>query len=250
MFIIVKEMINLKKKLFMTITIIVIMVAILIIVYFNVKDKKQKNEVVEEQKNEVIVEDVVEEPKEEIFIDNNPIKIGLYIKNNNNKKLITEYSSVWDAEMIMGLFYAIPTNDSIVVGKSFEYVWKEYWNKYSNIEKYRLGYNIKFTLNTGEVIDQIILNPNHAFLMFPKVQFYLYDDVNLIKGRAYYHVTQPEMNETTQCTSVKIVGDKATKNIISPIELTVFTFDGEEDFEPLTGKYRGNSYYTILINRR
>jgi len=238
--------INLKKRLFI-VTILIILV--ITIIYFNTRDNKQKEEVIAEVIEEQ-VEAVIEEPKVEAYVDNNPIKIGLYIKGNNGKQLITQYSSVWDAEAIMGLFYAIPTNDILVSSKYFENVWKEYWNKYSNVEKYRIGYNIKFTLNTGEVVDQIILNPDHAYLMFPKLQLYLYDDVNLIPGRAYYHVTQPEMTANTQCTSVKLVGDKATKNIISPIELTVFTFDGKEDFDTVTGKYRGNSYYTISVNRK
>jgi len=236
----------LKKRLFI-VTILIILV--ITIIYFNTRDNKQKEEVIAEVIEEQ-VEAVIEEPKVEAYVDNNPIKIGLYIKGNNGKQLITQYSSVWDAEAIMGLFYAIPTNDILVSSKYFENVWKEYWNKYSNVEKYRIGYNIKFTLNTGEVVDQIILNPDHAYLMFPKLQLYLYDDVNLIPGRAYYHVTQPEMTANTQCTSVKLVGDKATKNIISPIELTVFTFDGKEDFDTVTGKYRGNSYYTISVNRK
>ena len=235
-----------KKRLFI-VTILIILV--ITIIYFNTRDNKQKEEVIAEVIEEQ-VEAVIEEPKVEAYVDNNPIKIGLYIKGNNGKQLITQYSSVWDAEAIMGLFYAIPTNDILVSSKYFENVWKEYWNKYSNVEKYRIGYNIKFTLNTGEVVDQIILNPDHAYLMFPKLQLYLYDDVNLIPGRAYYHVTQPEMTANTQCTSVKLVGDKATKNIISPIELTVFTFDGKEDFDTVTGKYRGNSYYTISVNRK
>jgi hypothetical protein len=240
--------INLKKTLFI-ITIIIILV--ITIIYFNIRNNKQKDEVVPEVVQEqVSVPAIIEEPKVEAYVDDNPIKIGLYIKGNNGKQLVTQYSSTWDAEAIMGLFYAIPTNDVLVSSKSFENVWKEYWNKYSNVEKYRIGYNIKFTSNTGEVTNQIILNPDHAYLMFPKLQLYLYDDVNLIPGRAYYHVTQPEMTENTQCTSVKLVGDKATKNIISPIELTVFTFDGKEDFDPVTGKYRGNSFYTIFINRK
>ncbi len=236
---------NLKRILLIIFTTILISATTLIIVYFNTLNNGKNLEAIEEKLEEVI-EDVVEE----VYVDNNPIQIGLYVKSNSGKKLVTEYTSVWDAEVIMGLFYAIPTNESVVSGKSFEYMWKEYWNKYSNIENYRIGYNIKFTLNTGEIIDRLILNPDHAYTMYPKLQFYLYDDVNLIPGRAYYHVTGPEMTEKTQCTSVKLVGDKETKNIISPIELTVFTYDGTEDFDPLTEKYRGNSYYAILINRK
>ncbi|MDF2866197.1 MAG: hypothetical protein K0R72_1015 [Clostridia bacterium] len=239
-----------KKRIFLiAIITLIILIITLTVIYVKNIGTDQKQEEIEKQVDE-LENVVVEEPKPEVYKDDNPIKIGLYINSNNGKKLITEYSSIWNAEEIMGMFYAIPTNDPVISGKSFETVWEKYWNEYSNIEKYRIGYNIKFTLNTGEIIDQKILNPDHAYLMFPKVQFYLYDDVNLIPGRRYYHVTQGEMTENTQCTSVKIVGDKSTKNIISPIELTVYTFDGEEDFDPMTGKYRGNSYYTILINKK
>lgn len=238
-----------RKAIIITIiVIIIIFITTLTIIYFKNENDEPKNEIVEEQVKEIIEENPVE--VEDVYVDNNPIKIGLYTQGNSGKKLVTEYSCNWNAEVVMGLFYAIPTNDVLVTGKSFEYVWKEYLNKYPNVEKYRIGYNIKFTLNTGEVVDQIILNPDHAYLMFPKVQLYLYDDVNLIEGRRYYHITQGEMTEKTQCTSVKLVGDKETKNITSPIELTAFTFDGKEDFDPVTGKYRGNSYYTILINRK
>lgn len=86
--------------------------------------------------------------------------------------------------------------------------------------------------------------------MFPKVQCYLYDDINLIPGRPYYHITQDIMTEDRICSSIKLVGDKESKNIISPIELTVFTFDGEDDFTPITRKYRGNNKYTIYIYKK
>ena len=231
--------------------ILAITVITVTVTYLYNKDNELNNIKKEEQQSEKTHEEEIEEEhKEDVYVDDNPIKIGLYINSNKGKKLITEYTSSWIAEEIMGMFYAIPTNESIAAGANFKTTWDKYWNEYTNIENYRIGYNIKFTLNTGEVVDQIILNPDHAFLMFPKVQFYLYDDVNLIPGKRYYHVTQGEMNDKTQCTSVKIVGDKQTKNIISPIELTVFTFDGQEDFDPTTGKYRGNSHYSILINRK
>lgn len=246
------EVVILKKIIYILITILAIAVITVTFTYLYNKDNEYKSNTQEEQNPKTHEEETENEHKEndDVYVDNNPIKIGLYINSSNGKKLITEYTSSWIAEEIMGMFYAIPTNESIVTAANFKTTWEKYWNEYTNIENYRIGYNIKFTLNTGEVVDQIILNPDHAFLMFPKVQFYLYDDVNLIPGRRYYHVTQGEMNDKTQCTSVKIVGDKQTKNIVSPIELTVFTFDGQEDFDPITGKYRGNSRYSILINRK
>lgn len=189
--------------------------------------------------------------KEPEYVDDNPIKVGLYIQKGNYKTLVKdEYYCNWDPEEILGLFYAVYTTDDIIAGNSFNTVWKEYLNNYSNIDKYRIGYNISFTMDDGEVIDQTILNPDHAYLMYPEIQFYLYDDINLIPGKRYYHVTHDDFNENTLCSSAKLVGDKRTPNIASDILLTAFTYDSEDDFEPETGKYRGNSYYTITIKRK
>ena len=198
--------------------------------------------------NEEKSSEVIKEPE---YVDDNPIKIGLYIKDGNYKKLLKdEYYCGWEPEEVLGIFYAAYTNEEIISGSSFNTVWKKYLNNYTNIDKYRIGYNIKFTMDTGEIIDQTILNPDHAYLMYPEIQFYLYDDINLVPGKRYYHVTSDEMNENTICSSVKLVGDKKTPNIISDIELTVFTYDSSDDFDPNTGKYRGNSHYTVIIKRK
>lgn len=191
------------------------------------------------------------ETKEPEYVDDNPIKVGLYIQKGNYKTLVKdEYYCNWDPEEILGLFYAVYTTDDVIAGNKFNTVWKEYLNNYSNIDKYRIGYNISFTMDDGEVIDQTILNPDDAYLMYPEIQFYLYDDINLIPGKRYYHVTHDDFNENTLCSSAKLVGDKRTPNIVSDILLTAFTYDSDDDFEPETGKYRGNSYYTITIKRK
>ena len=185
------------------------------------------------------------------YIDTNPVKIGIYIQNGNIKSLVTdEYYCNWSPEAIMGLFYVIPTTEPNISTTSFSELWKNYINEYPNPDKYRIGYNIKFTLSTGEVIDRTILNPDNAYYMFPKVMVFLYDDVNLVPGKRYYHITNDEMSNTTICSSIKLVGDIETKNIISPIELTAFCFDSTDDFDENTNKYRGNSSYTITINRK
>lgn len=189
--------------------------------------------------------------KEIEYVDDNPITLGLYVKDGNYKKLVkNEYYCGWDPEEVLGIFYVVYTNEEIIQGTNFNSVWKNYLNNYTNIDKYRIGYNIKFTMKSGEIIDQTILNPDHAYLMYPEIQFYLYDDINLIPGKRYYHVTSEEMNEDTICSSVKLVGDKMTPNITSSIELTAFTYDSDDDFDKTTGKYRGKSSYTIIIKRK
>lgn len=183
------------------------------------------------------------------YVVDDPIQIGLYIEEDGMKKLVKEHICSFNMEDVMGLFYALPTNEEVVSNESFPTVWNHYWEKYENREDYKVGYQIQFMMNSGEFIEQTILDPDDAYLMFPKVQFYLYDDVNLIPGKRYYHILQHEMNEKTKCSSAKLVGDKLTKNISSPILLTVFFYRTAEDFEPTTGRYRGKSFYTIQLKQ-
>lgn len=170
-------------------------------------------------------------------------------KEGNYKKLVKDYYCGWDPEEVLGIFYAVYTNEEQISGSNFNLVWKDYLNKYSDIDKYRIGYNLKFTMNDGTVIDQTILNPDHAYLMYPEIQCYLYDDINLVPGKRYYHITSEEMNDNTICSSIKLVGDKKTPNISSEIELTAFTYKSNDDFDA-NGKYRGNSKYTVTIYRK
>ncbi len=182
-----------------------------------------------------------------VYVDDNPIKIGIYRKST--RQLLTEYSSSWKPEEIIGIFSVFATTDNTISKNSFDTVWKSYWNKQEKAAEYKIGYNISFTLNDGTKVDRTILNPLEATYMFPKVMFFVYDDVNLIPGRAYSHVTQEEWNDKTLLTTVKLVGDVETKNIEGKIKLTAFTYKNKRDFDPKTGKYRGNSYYTININK-
>lgn len=245
---------NVSKILIIVLGVIGIIIFTVFLVLKNINktnDTNSNNNIDNQIKIYNIAETNEEEIKEPQYIDDNPIKIGLYVREGNYKKLVKdEYYCGWAPEEVLGIFYAVYTTEETISGSSFNNVWKDYLNNYTNIDKYRIGYNIKFTMDNGEVIDQIILNPDHAYLMYPEIQFYLYDDINLIPGKRYYHVTSEEMNENTICSSVKLVGDKKTPNITSSIELTVFTYDSDGDFDKTTGKYRGKSYYTVIIKRK
>lgn len=237
-----------KKKIVFCVFTLILVCLIIILVIFSNRNLKLSNDISLSINNlSENLKNTIKEQKQDEYIDNNNMQIGLYIDDGGVKRLAKEYYCDFSAENVMGIFYAIPTVEETVSGDNFKQVFESYYNNYINKEDYKIGYNIKFTLDDGEYIDQTILNPDDAYLMFPEIQFYLYDDINLIPGRPYYHITQDIMTDERICSSVKLVGDKKTKNIVSPIELTVFTFDGEDDFSPITRKYRGNSSYTIFI---
>ena len=215
-------------------------------VFFSTWGKKYSPTIEEKNNNE---EQIIQEEKEPEYVDENNVNLGLYVDNGTNLELITDdYYCDWSPENVMGLFYAIPTQDNTLPNTNFDTMWKDYINNYPNANDCRIGYALEFTLNDGNQMYFTILNPDDAYYTFPKVMSFLYDDVNLVPGKAYYHITQDVMYDYTICSSLKLVGDVDTYTIASDIKLTAFCFDSEDDFDD-NGRYRGNSSYTINIKK-
>ena len=179
----------------------------------------------------------------------NKIPIGLYTKQNGKMVLTKEIYCDWSMESVFSIFYAIASNDEEISGTNFKSIFNDYWSKNVTDSKYKIGYSIKYSLDNGEVVDENIMTPTEAEGQFSKLQFYLYDDVTDMGNRPYYHMREYEMTENTMITSVKICGDKETPEINGPNELTVFTYNGDEDFNTEDGKYLGNSKFTTKIYR-
>ncbi len=247
-----------KKTIIILLIIILILLGILASIYFIDQNRMKNNEPVlfstwgkdYTPVKETIVEE--EPPIEKIepkYVDNNTVKLGIYVDNGYNLELVTQdYYCDWSPENVMGLFYAVPTQEETLPNTDFDTMWKNYINEYPNAKDCRIGYSLEFTLNDGTEMYYTILNPDDAYYTFPKVMSFLYDDVNLVPGKAYYHITQDVMYDYTICSSIKLVGDVDTYTIASDIKLTAFCFDSEDDFDE-NGHYRGNSFYTITIKQ-
>lgn len=218
--------------------------------------EKEEIKIYEEEQARLIEEQRLQDEKEQEYqnflneqVYNNKIPIGLYTIQNGVKVLTREFYCDWSRDSIFSLFYAVASNEESLPNTDFATVFKKYWDANENIQNYKIGYNIKYSLDTGEVINKRILNPEDTESLFKNIQFYLYDDVTYMPGRRYYHMRQYEMTAETLLTSVKLVGYKETKGVNGPIELTVFTYDGQEDFDSVTGEYLGNSKFTTKIYR-
>lgn len=174
-----------KIKIIIIVSIFILLVILGIIFMKHFKNNKDENSLLNKENLEQKAEEIIENDEEKVsaYVDDNPITVGLYVKEGDYKKLVKEYYCGWNPEEVLGIFYTVYTNEEKIPGSNFDVVWKKYLNNYTNIDKYRIGYNIKFTMNTGEIIDQTILNPDHAYLMYPEIQFYLYDDINLVPGK-------------------------------------------------------------------
>lgn len=189
------------------------------------------------------------------YVDTNPVKIGLYIKKNGYFELVEKHKNSWKAENVIGQFYIFPTLDKKIYGSNYKTIWNNYikdYGDYVSTNNLKTGFNISFKFkndnNIIEEINQNILTPKDAYLMFPKLMFFIYDDYNYISNVRYYHITNESMKSSTIVTSAKIVGDIKSINIVSDITLTAFTYDTDNDFNEVN-KYRGNSYYITTISK-
>ena len=194
------------------------------------------NEVKEESIEEI---EPVEEVKE-VYKDDNPIVVGLYGDNN---KLVTDYYTYKTGYKDL-VFTAYYTNDESLIGGTLKSVWYNYYNKYSNIDKARIGYNITFNVE-DKTISKNITFVDNEYIFDPYFYVYLYDDIHQ-NSSWYSHITKEQDTDSTMYTSIKLYLVEIEK-VTSPITLTVFTYDSDDDFDE-SGNYRGNSKYQIQIN--
>ena len=172
--------------------------------------------------------------KEDNYVDDNIINIGIYPANG----------SYYNKEIIKDTYFEVfLTNDSSISGSNFKDTWKKYYNNYTDIDKYKIGYNITYTLKDGTREGGNFLEPD-IYRYGKYIYVYLYDDVNAPDG-IYSHLEN--MEDNTILSSVKIF---ATYDIddVDYITLTVFTYD-DDDFDK-DNNYRGKSKYTIDIKRK
>ncbi len=200
--------------------------------------------------------DVVKEPKEENiesqeteeqYIDDNPIKLGIFLANSNysNKHVIedayyTEFNNLED----IASFEVFFTDDKEISGSNQKEIFKRYYNEYNNIDNYKIGYNIKFILTDGTNFNGNFLEPD-IYKFGAYFYVYLYDDINQPDGSFYSHLE--EMKEDTMMTSIKLYG--VNLDSVENIILSAFTYKDENDFDS-DGNYRGNSRYTIRIKKK
>ena len=237
-----------KKK---TIPFLIILTIVISIIYTTILINKNKNEKknidenIEIENTEIEIEETIEEPK---YKDENQVPISLYIEQGDQLVKISEYSCDWSPENVLNLFYAIPSTEESISSYNFDSMWKEKISQYPNGDKCRIGYQVSFKYEDGNTYTYNLKCPDDTYFTFPKVMTYLYDDVNLVPGKPYYHITQDVMYDYTIASSIKLVGDVDSDKIEGPITLTAFCFDSEDDFDE-EGNYRGNSKYTITITR-
>ena len=183
------------------------------------------------------------EKKKDNYKDLNNTPIGIYQLKGKNLNKLYIFNTKLEVEKDINTFQIYPSNEeSIVLNTLFGQSFYNEWIKYNNI---KMGFNIKFSLVSGENISYNILSPTNTFEKWQYLMNYLYDDyANL--GRVFYsHIENDQYNDSTLFTAIKMQCGYYLTDINSKIQLTVFTYDSDDDF--LNGEYRGNSSYTLNI---
>lgn len=195
----------------------------------------KKEEVVKEKPKKL------EEPIiiKEVYKDENPVILGTY---DESRKLINKYDVNWIKKKDIAWFSIFPTKKEELSKENSKLLWKKYWDQ--NVNKgYKFGMEISY--QTDEEINLSILKFSDN-IYFKYVEIYLYDGYNT-NAKWISHLEDKNFNNNTVFTSVKITAGELIDKVKSPINLKVFTYDSEDDFDEL-GKYRGNSFYQVLIN--
>lgn len=203
----------------------------------NKKEEPKKQETVQKDEEKDFVEP---------YVDDNPIELGLYLNQNGSRTLISTYDSdltLYTDIVSLEVYY---TTEETLISGSQKNVWQEYYQKYTEVDAYKIGYHIQFKTNDLEV-DKTILSPSDVESFFDYIQIYLYDDIHQ-DSNWYDHISQDEVTEETRFTSIKLTTSTKIAEIISPITITAFTYDSD-DFDE-DGNYRGNSSHQLVIQRK
>lgn len=221
----------------------IIIIGLLLLTGCSINEKKETINEIENDDSRKVEKETVPD-----YIDDNPIKLGLFLYDNNyhNKEVLEDaYYTDFISGKDIGSFEVFLTDDKVVDGSSFKNVWNKYYNNYEDITNYKIGFNVKFMLYDGNHYSSNFLSPD-IFRYNEYFYVYLYDDIHQEDGKIYSHLEN--MEDNTLITSIKLFAVDGIDNVESII-LNVFTYDSDDDFDE-NGDYRGNSIYAIRIKRK
>ncbi len=184
----------------------------------------------------------------------NPNQPMMYFYDRHNEYVtFTEsmdiYSTDWIYYNDILLFTNFPTNPDSIAYSEFRDVFRNGWNAYADAAASKIGYEVKLTMNDGTQRIATLLKPSDTQSIFDYVEVYLYDDVNRAYGEWYSHLEDAAMNENTFISGIKLTTGKWI-DLVGYVDLTMFTYQSEADFDSETGRYIGGNYNTMHVTRK
>lgn len=181
-----------------------------------------------------------------------PDVIGIYTRGSS-RTLIEDFEGKWKRGKDIYIFDVYATQKELLERNSHKALFEDYWFAFPKADDYKIGYCVKFTLDTGVTHKLMIRLPKDcpkdpSAFFYPYVEIYVYDNINLRPGVKFYHLEEKTTYPHTLMTSIKLTpGVKIDE--VTEIELTTFIYKDNNDFDVVTGDYIGDVSYTIPVRR-
>lgn len=201
---------------------------------------------VEQSVNENKKNSEITEQKEE-YIDDNLMPISLYYDKGTKLILVNNYQTVFKKGTDIGLFQIYPSvEEKISFQRTFGDAFYNAWKTIDQENTYKIGFHLKYELEDGTAISHYVYDPSTSMTYKPYIKVYLYDDYVHRNDSWYSHIEEKDYTTNTYLTSIKLTPGSDISKVSSDILLTVFTYNGKDDFD-IDGNYRGISKYSITI---
>ena len=225
---------------FMKKIILVLLIILLTGCSFNLKKEMKETD----DTGNIEEQEEVEEEIEDVYQDDNPLKIAFYQGSNSVYKKVSVFKSPLNSFKDIGIF-SIILDDKDEVRGNYKELYNNVKNSYPDF-KFKIGYNISFTLKDGSSYDENILKPIDLFdyTFSDYLYIWLYDDINTSGWHS--HIEEKDYNENTVMSSIKLMSTALSREAVDGFNITVFTYDSDDDFDD-DDHYRGNSKFTLKI---
>ncbi len=181
-----------------------------------------------------------------------PDAVGIYKRGSAGAyERLDELRTRWVKGKDICDLYAFASDEQTLKGSNYNKLFDGYWKSFPDYAAYHLGYHVRITLKSSEVIDLTIRSPKDApkdpkkyFYQF--VEVYMYDSLKPKTGPKRMHLVESAMKADTLITSIKLTsGSKIAQ--VEAVTLGVFIYRDDSDFDPDTGSYTGPVLYEIPI---
>ena len=181
-----------------------------------------------------------------------PDAVGIYKRGSAGAyERLNELRTRWVKGKDICDLYAFASAEQTLKGSNYNKLFDGYWKSFPDYAAYHLGYHVRITLKSSEVIDLTIRSPKDApkdpkkyFYQF--VEVYMYDSLKPKTGPKRMHLVESAMKEDTLITSIKLTsGSKIAQ--VEAVTLGVFIYRDDGDFDTATGSYTGPVLYEIPV---
>ena len=184
----------------------------------------------------------------EQYIDDNPLNISLYLENSLGfERLNNEIELSWFSKKDIISLCTFYSNDEFIKLDFYQNIYKNYASNIENINNYKIGWEISFDTYDKKIYKKISF-PNDTSDFYDYLEVYLYDSLNQEIGAWYSHLLDEQIKDNTLLTTIKLTCGNKCNEITSNIQVKVFSYNGNDDFDDL-GFYRGNSFSNLIIKK-